>query len=425
MDIDLESPPPCYSESSASSSSLPRAYLPREFSVGKFKTQPIVTVEDLQAHLRVLGAFSKLKEDVHHMNGASQKEKDQAWVVYVSRAVHRFNTFMGAEWEGGFPGWTEENTPPLDVLMVLHSYLLNPFAYYEDSIRRTTFFSKNLTNLGCFPLHLIASLIDPETLDAYPPSTEREDYFAKHINDPFICPLITSTSDILSLPCPCCDKMAPKIPWITKDQKGFAQPFFAFTCRSCGKEFTKSMMGIRRFANEVTKKRARRKVHLSETLLDPKTGQPDPTMASMITVSLLRRLNSKFSLYVPCKEEEIDSAARQLAAGLKWSTEVLVEYLQSGLEPKIEFNRLRILPRVARIAAAYTTTGPASIDLVGTVLRQSFFISKMSDMGWSKPGKIPPNQEAANLARAVVRYHAFLDLQSQSTYKLLVPTLVC
>jgi hypothetical protein len=117
-------PPPEYSESSASSSSLSWAQLPGTFSVGIVNTPPVVTVEDLQAHLRVLGAFSKLKEDVYHMNGGLQREKDQAWVTYVNRAVHRFNTFMGAEWESGFPGWMEETTPPLDVLMVLHSYLL-------------------------------------------------------------------------------------------------------------------------------------------------------------------------------------------------------------------------------------------------------------------------------------------------------------
>ncbi|CAG8690404.1 560_t:CDS:1, partial [Acaulospora colombiana] len=116
MDIDADIPPPVYSEFSASSS-VSGPSLPREFSVGKFKTPPVIAVEDLQAHLRVLGAFSKLKEDVHHMNGGSQQEKDQAWVVYVNRAVHRFNTFMGTEWEGEFPGWTEENAPPLDVLM--------------------------------------------------------------------------------------------------------------------------------------------------------------------------------------------------------------------------------------------------------------------------------------------------------------------
>jgi hypothetical protein len=80
--------------------------------------------------------------------------------------------------------------------------------------------------------------------------------------------------------------------------------------------------------------------------------------------------------------------------------------------------------RVSRIVAAYSTAGPASIDLVGAVLRQSSFVSKMYDMGWSKSGQIPRDQETANLVRGVARYHAFLDLLSQSSYNFFVPTLV-
>jgi hypothetical protein len=98
--------------------------LPPTFPVGKQNTVPVVNVEDLKAHLTVLGAFSKLKENVHHMTGGLNIDKDRAWVVYINRAVHRFNTFMGTEWPNGFQGWTEETTPPLDVLMVLHSYML-------------------------------------------------------------------------------------------------------------------------------------------------------------------------------------------------------------------------------------------------------------------------------------------------------------
>jgi hypothetical protein len=80
--------------------------------------------------------------------------------------------------------------------------------------------------------------------------------------------------------------------------------------------------------------------------------------------------------------------------------------------------------RVSRIVVAYSTHGPASIDLVGAVLRQSTFIAKMSDIGWSKPGQLPRDQEINNLVRAVARYHAFLDLLSQSAYSFFVPTLV-
>ncbi|PVG00354.1 hypothetical protein CPB86DRAFT_871885 [Serendipita vermifera] len=398
--------------------------LPPTLPVGKHNPAPLVTIQDLQAHLRILGAFTKLKQDVQGMvNGSTDKEKEEAWVVYVTRAAHRFGVVVGTEWTSGFVGWKEETAPPLDVLMVLHSYLLNPLTVYEDSVRRRTFFARNLTAIGSFPVQLIASLIDPDTLDAYPPSNERKTFFERITKEPFTLPLTTATSDILSLSCPCCDKTADKVPWATGEEKGFAQPGFIFPCSSCGKEFTKPMMGIRRFADEVTRKRAKRRVYFAETLLDPKTGQAHDSVADMFIVRLLRRINAVFSLSKYCENEGIGPEARKLVAGLKWSPDVLAENLQIGLQPKVDFQPDRIIPRVSRIVAAYSNPGPASIDLVGAVLRQSTFVAKMYEMGWSKPGQIPQDQEMANLVRAVARYHAFLDLLSQSSYNFWVPTL--
>ncbi|PVG00357.1 hypothetical protein CPB86DRAFT_782691 [Serendipita vermifera] len=408
--------PPLYSE-------VQTPHLPPTFPVGKHDTAPVVTVEDLQAHLRILGAFAHLKQNVYEMNGSSQTGEDEAWVIYVNRAVHRFNSFMGAEWPNGFPGWREETTPPLDVLMVLHSYMLNPLTFYEDSVRRTTFFSRNLTAIQSYPFHLIASLIDPETLDAYPPSTERLEYFESIANEPFICPLATATSDILSLPCPSCDVKIHKIPWVTGEGTGFAQPSFKFRCSSCAMEFTKPMLGIRRFADEATRKRARRRVYFAETLLDPKTGKANDSLADIAVLRLTRRLNAVFSLGKPCENEKIGPEGRRLAAGLKWSPDALAEYLQVGILPKAKLKPDEIIPKVSRIVAAYSTHGPASIDLIGAVLRQSSFIAKMDEMRWSKPNQIPHDQEIINLVRAVARYHAFLDLMTQSAYNFFVPTL--
>lgn len=66
-----------------------------------------------------------------------------------------------------------------------------------------------------------------------------------------------------------------------------------------------------------------------------------------------------------------------------------------------------------RIISAYSQPGPASLDLVGAVLRQGSFVEKMNDMEWT----------STNLAIAVARYHAFLDLMTTSVGPSLVPTL--
>jgi hypothetical protein len=58
-----------------------------------------------------------------------------------------------------------------------------------------------------------------------------------------------------------------------------------------------------------------------------------------------QRINAVYSLSRQCDSEAIGPEARQLAAGLKWSPEVLAENLQIGLQPKADFHPDRIIPR--------------------------------------------------------------------------------
>jgi hypothetical protein len=114
------------------------------------------------------------------------------------------------------------------------------------------------------PLTLIASLIDPETLAPLPPSSDREFFFESLSGLPFMYNFTTSKEDTVTLTCPCCDTVHNDVPWIIGAEggwKGFAEPSFAFECSLCSREFTGEMMGVRKFCEEVTRKRANRKVY--------------------------------------------------------------------------------------------------------------------------------------------------------------------
>lgn len=103
-----DQPPPAYPTT-----------LPDSFPIGRRSTTPLVTVEDLQAHLRVLGAFHALRLQVRE---AGASDPDGAWAVFLARAVHRFHKWVVSvrpQHGGGFAPM-----PPIDVLMVWHSYLL-------------------------------------------------------------------------------------------------------------------------------------------------------------------------------------------------------------------------------------------------------------------------------------------------------------
>ena len=101
--------------------------VPTEFPIGEKTVHPLVNITELQAHLRILGAFDILKWKVQDQPRPhpDRMTKDDIWALFVHRAVHRFYAYLQAPWPSGtIQGSTEATMPPLDVLMVWHSYLL-------------------------------------------------------------------------------------------------------------------------------------------------------------------------------------------------------------------------------------------------------------------------------------------------------------
>ena len=113
-------------------------------------------------------------------------------------------------------------------------------------------------------------------------------------------------------------------------------------------------------------------------------------------------------------------------------------YIRSAyLKIKIDSN----FCRVTRILSYYRSPNyPFSIELCGAVsrpdvvippsrlslrlqiLRQGSFIDKMVGMGWTEPHTF--DDDPLTLIRCISRYNAWLDVMSQLTDKMLVPTLV-
>jgi len=109
--------PPSYSEYPTE--------LPSTFPIGRKNIRPLVNVAELQAHLKLLGAFDILKRSVVEQRLPEGLNKEQSWVVFVNRAVHRFYTLLQANWTDGCVVASSEATmPPLDVVLIWHSYLL-------------------------------------------------------------------------------------------------------------------------------------------------------------------------------------------------------------------------------------------------------------------------------------------------------------
>ena len=107
------------------------------------------------------------------------------------------------------------------------------------------------------PVTLIASLIEPKSLEPYEPSQPRVHNFESLAGMPFNHPVETPLSETVSIACPrCLDPPRVSVPWWKSDGTGFAQGGFKVACAVCKKSFTKETMGVKRFCNELALRRS-------------------------------------------------------------------------------------------------------------------------------------------------------------------------
>ncbi|KAG8785422.1 hypothetical protein FRC16_001948, partial [Serendipita sp. 398] len=399
--------------------------LPTHFPIASFKPAPLVSVTELLAHLRLLGAFHKLKQDVQSQaEGIATTNKELGWVVFVNRAVYRFFEWTAATWNKSSPALGEMYIPPLDVIMVWHTYLLNPRAFFEDARRMSTTYCTNLIAIEDMPLTLISSLIDPQTLDPLPPSEKRQLFFEQVSQMSYHMPLATDYSDVLTLNCPFCAHPNPSVRWVADGKSGFAQTKFSHTCEQCGESFNKSNIGVRRFCEEVTRRRTGERVFISETLLHYLTGTRSEDQSVEIMTKIFKWMDAAFQVNQPIPpESNVEAEITTLATALRYDYLELSDALHRAVRPFEAPDRTRQTPRIQRISVAYSHAGLASLDLVGAVLRQGAFIEKMVELGWTQPGRFDLVSESAPLVRSIARYHAFLDLMATAPTSFFVPTL--
>ncbi|KAG8877251.1 hypothetical protein FRB97_003552 [Tulasnella sp. 331] len=125
------------------------------FRIGDKHTPALVLPSDLEAHLLLLGAFHRLREEVRTQKGTIDRDlppfsPDDLWAVFLQRAVYRFQLWVtqmqdviaaeealesgtGTETVDGKLDY--DRVPPLDVILIWHTYMLNPLDYHEDCLR--------------------------------------------------------------------------------------------------------------------------------------------------------------------------------------------------------------------------------------------------------------------------------------------------
>ncbi|TCD60359.1 hypothetical protein EIP91_010319 [Steccherinum ochraceum] len=388
---------------------------------------PFVSIPQIKAHLALLRAFKELRTTVQETDAkslnlppvVSELTKDKRWTWFVGLAVERFQRWLGtivsksqsAVATDTFIGYC---MPPLDVLMVWHSYLLNPSWYNEDCDRQ-----RALAALNNYKSVFVDVLIKIGDINGYTASVHRMAEWQKATGTPWDPQHAMTHLSHRNVICPKCDRTT-SAPLMTASNTGYLQHEFSLTCSKCEFVINMENLAVNKFASDLG------------TLYSPSTLRNQAGAGR-----LLKSIQGQS--FFKRKGEHMESlrGARNVLrgkAGGKISS--IRTYLGTAL---VRAGVLRhvvqltatadhqtthaICFRINRIMRAYTDDRPFSVDLVGAVIRQGSFVDKMHAFGWTEPKYFDNAVDEVVIVHAVARYHAFLDLLHSVPNSLFVPTL--
>ncbi|KAG8966995.1 hypothetical protein FRC05_002309 [Tulasnella sp. 425] len=393
--------------------------LPNHFKINNQYLKPQVMPSDLEAHLVLLGAFHRLREEVRTFKGKVDipMGPDERWAVFLQRAVYRFEQWavrmIGGEGQEEALGegrkvLTPNEVPPLDVIMVWHTYMLNPRKYYEDCLRKLP----GLLRIGSFPLMQLAGSINHEKLLLSPPSEGHVAAFTAFTSQPFDYPLNTTADETVLIYCPNCSQ-PNSIPWITYKGDGYAQRDFGCICNNCRFVFNRETLGVRRFYEDMEKCMVNPDgFFLANTILDYHAGVPVETQWSQaLNVTVLN-----------LREGMVPAPAEIWGKQIGWTMKDVEDYTRIGMLGRKNQPWVTTPRPLNIILSAYRQPGPFSLDLASAVLRQMNFVGKMVNLGFTEQARWEEDRDT--LTRCVVRYHHFLDLMASAPGNFAVPTLV-
>jgi Glycine-rich domain-containing protein-like len=474
---DLSSPPP-YQTEELSAKELTASL--RKLDLCPRNT-PIATSlpsnDECIAHLKFLGALAILREDVSESDGlfgirdieadvfgnekgkALARIREKRWGVYVARAVDRFETWFNRlpkSTVGSGPGgslrmsdivqdshvetlvnpghkklaWRADSMPPLDVLMVLHSFMLNPRSFLEDCIRQN---KMGLWHAG-FPWAEVDACINSEAFTYIPQADSITSFEATasrawgNLDEPPIrktsCPDCGSSVECAWTQ----GNLGSTIENAFEGGQGFADKNFFVNCGSCRSGITHETLCLFKFRRDIERLQEL-ELPLPGTILSLKGTIPAATitiapkkrdvlfpnrliMAGELRQKLVALTNPQFAYIrnMMAVRGALDKALRDRslvseAKGLPNRTSKKLHF-----EQKISIRRM--------MSRYWGNASPFALDLVGAVLRQGIFIDKMKSIDWIHSPALE-----STITRLLSKYMMFFQIIAQYPGHVAVPTL--
>ena len=408
--------------------------------------QFIPNITEIITNLKLLKTFGKLKHEfLDNYDSTNKILEDIKWRLFLTIAVKRFIVFVSTlkllmskvstiprDLELSEDSRSQEFTsmannliPPLDVIMVWYSFILNPMTFYDTFTRADMYYFVNYP----FPLHIIDSYIDIETFEFKVPEEQKKNYLifigklTKDRMDLVYDPLGYSLDQqMVTIYCPQTKKP------ITKPIKLIDFIDKRFITKNIGFKFSEII--FENYSPLMINHDQLRKIKLdydvenprllegtlryfSKKLSSPGFSNINPEILSNEISStiidesriLFRELNAGTPQLIEPTLEEIINRIR------KYSPNIKTRVKQSILLDKYkQFNMISL-----------TVSGgiPIGGELVECILRQEKFIKQINDLNWLDSSLIKEG-----LRESLIRYQRFFVLlTSKASNRVLVPTL--
>ncbi|KAK3299773.1 uncharacterized protein B0H64DRAFT_351109 [Chaetomium fimeti] len=391
--------------------------------------------------------------------------REKRWALFVARAVDRYEAWWQAmaAMTGASPlkerdmtpdsfaytlfpfnidgtvRWDENMLPPLDVLMVWHTHMLNPRAFLEDCIR---------AGMGSFwgtglPWHVVDKAID--THFNYNVSAECKRRWSDDTGRAW-----DNAQDPMdkTIPCPRCST-AVKIPWTRfvegyqdgpsdRSGSGYGDGKLRYRCRVCDIVIRKELLAVHKFIrdyHDLTAAPKSERRPMPGTLLDPKTGIPTTesttgakSKSDLPALTFPNRILNTWSIFGSFQCPRLNTYYDHAGPTMHDVRKALEEVLAIGKHIKkvdgVESSGRYVLPSVSRIAVRkmmsryWENFSPFALDLGGAVMRQGVFGEKMCKLDWLHS---PSAQNT--MARLLTKYDRFLQIMAKNPKNITVPTL--
>lgn len=371
----------------------------------------VPTPEEIVAHLKILRAFAVLKKSITS-NVLNLDRRDKLWQSYLTMATRRFVVFMDAVVRynqqespdrATFKAKLSQFLPPLDIIMVWHSFLLNTKSFANHIARHKLL---HFLYFG-FPIHEIEQQISNHTF-IYRPSepywmgfnnfilqysghSEQFRYDSYAVFDP-------SAVD-LEVCCPNCGEPLIHVPLLNDNfLNGFCDSNFEFKLTSncsCG------------FLDTISHDELRKRLlwHDIETENLPNYFSP---------------------VYISKQMEKEDAKPEEVVKLIQSHKTILIqrpllEFLHI-IKPQIPSKSFLVLRKYLTIncigASVPGTKFVLNEDLVACVFRQERFISRMEEINWLESLDLN-----STVLESIERYENFVSLFSGNVNYPIVPTL--